>query len=131
MYVATRYVVWVVPPGMMMHSIATLSAQTLQPISGGFRQGGPNGTWTAVLGAGDLWFELGGTPLVCVSGVTGIQSAALRLPGSVVTQNLGASRAPAFIAAGNGDMVIGAWLHRPQGLVASGLAIYRLDPRCQ
>jgi hypothetical protein len=85
---ATRDVVWVIPPGMMVHSVSTLSARTLQRIPAGFQQAGPNGTWIAVLGAGDLWFESGGTPLLCVSGVSGLQSGALRLHGSLRTQDL-------------------------------------------
>ena len=130
-FAATADVVWVVPPGMMVHSVNTLSAETLQRLPDGFQQGGPNGTWSAVLSSGDLWFELGGAPLLCVSGVSGVPSAALRLPGSVQVDNLAASRAPAFVAAGNGKMIIGAWLRTAHGLVANGLAIYRLDPRCE
>jgi hypothetical protein len=130
-FAATPDVVWVIPPGMNEHSVDTFSAQTLQQLPGGFQQGGANGTWTAILSAGDLWFELGGAPLLCVSGVSGVPSASLRLPGSVEVDNLAASHAPAFVAAGNGDMVIGAWLRTAHGLVANGLAIYRLDPRCE
>jgi hypothetical protein len=130
-FAATRDVVWVYPPGLNDHSVATLSARSLQRLRAGFQAGGPNGTWRSIFSGGDLWFQLGGAPLVCVSGVSGVASAALRLPGSVEVDNLAASRAPAFVASGNGDMVIGAWLGTAHGAVASGLAFYRLDPRCE
>ena len=66
----TDRVLWVEPPGGNMHTVAAYSAQSLRPLTGGFSDGFLNGTWTAVTDAGDLWFQIAGDPLDCVSGKT-------------------------------------------------------------
>jgi hypothetical protein len=127
---ATARFLWVVPPGGMMHSVWAYSSATLLPATGDFASGGPNGEWVALVADGDLWFQLNGQPLECVSGTTGRIAARLELPGDVASANLASARSPAFLAAGDGVIAITA---APRGAPEStegGVAIYRLDPRC-
>ena len=53
-----------------------------QTLDCGFSGGVLNGTWTAVPDIGDLWFQLAGSPLECVSGKTGrlTRACACRTP---------------------------------------------------
>ncbi|MGA3353033.1 MAG: hypothetical protein ABSD85_07590 [Acidimicrobiales bacterium] len=104
----TGKVVRVGPPGGMMHEVTAYSAQTLRPLEGGFAGGGPNGTWTAVPDVGDLWFELAGDPLECVSGKTGRLDANLRLPNSFYPENIAGATPPGFVAADETNLIVAA-----------------------
>jgi hypothetical protein len=128
----TGRVVWVEPPGGMQDSVTAYSAQSLRPLTGGFADGGWGGSWTAVPDVGDLWFQLTGNPLECVSGRTGSPDASLRLPN---TFNGGDNAAvwtrPGFVAADTTNLIIAANETHGANPSESGIAVYPLDPRCR
>ena len=108
------------------------TARSLQPLTGGFAGGGPNGSWSAVPDVGDLWFQLAGGPLECVSGRTGRLDASLRLPGTFHPSNIADATAPGFVAADESKLVVAATeTHGGIPASESGLAFYALDPRCR
>ena len=126
----TGRVLWVGPPSGMSSSVTGYSTQSLRPLTGGFSGGGPNGTWTAVPDAGDLWFQLAGDPLKCVSGNTGRPDANLRLPNSFSSQNIAEATPPGFVAADATNLIIAANETHGANPSESGIAVYALDPRC-
>jgi hypothetical protein len=127
----TDRVLWVSPPGGNMSEVTAYSAQSLRPLTGGFVGGGPNGTWTAVPDIGDLWFQLSGSPLECVSGKTGRLDASLRLPDTFNPTNIGEATSPGFVAADESTLVIAATETHGANPSESGVAVYKLDPRCR
>ena len=127
----TRSVLWVGPPGGNSHTVAAYSAQSLRPLTGGFSDGGFNGTWTAVAGGGDLWFQLAGSPLQCVSGSTGRLDTTLRLPNTFIRQNWAEATPPGFVAADANNLIIAANETHGTNPSESGIAVYALDPRCR
>jgi len=126
----TGRVLWVGPPSGMSSSVTGYSTQSLRPLTGGFSGGGPNGTWTAVPDAGDLWFQLAGDPLECVSGNTGRTDAILRLPNTFSSQNIAEATPPGFVAADATNLIIAANETHGANPSESGIAVYALDPRC-
>jgi len=124
-------VLWVLPPGGNMHTVAAYSAQSLRPLTGGFSDGGINGTWTAVADGGDLWFQLAGSPLQCVSGRTGRLDTTLRLPNTFIRQNWAEATPPGFVAADATNLIIAANETHGANPSESGIAVYPLDPRCR
>ena len=126
----TGRVLWVGPPSGMSSWVTGYSAENLRPLTGGFSGGGPNGTWTAVPDAGDLWFQLAGDPLKCVSGNTGRPDANLRLPNSFSSQNIAEATPPGFVAADATNLIIAANETHGANPSESGIAVYALDPRC-
>ena len=126
----TGRVLWVGPPSGMSSWVTGYSAQSLRPLTGGFSAGGPNGTWTAVPDAGDLWFQLAGDPLECVSGNTGRTDAILRLPNTFSSQNIAEATPPGFVAADATNLIIAANETHGANPSESGIAVYALDPRC-
>jgi hypothetical protein len=127
----TRSVLWVGPPGGNSHTVAAYSAQSLRPLTDGFSDGGFNGTWTAVADGGDLWFQLAGSPLQCVSGRTGRLDATLRLPNTFIRQNWAEATPPGFVAADANNLIIAANETHGANPSESGIAVYPLDPRCR
>ena len=128
----TGRVLWVVPQGGMMSEVTAYSAQSLRPLTGGFVGGGPNGMWTAVPDAGDLWFQLAGSPLECVSGKAGRLDASLRLPNTPpLPTNIAEAMPPGFVAADESDLIVAANVKRGPYPSESGIAVYQLDPRCR
>ena len=127
----SRSVLWVGPPGGNSHTVAAYSAQSLRPLTGGFSDGGFNGTWTAVAGGGDLWFQLAGSPLQCVSGSTGRLDTTLRLPNTFIRQNWAEATPPGFVAADANNLIIAANETHGTNPSESGIAVYALDPRCR
>jgi hypothetical protein len=127
----TGRVLWVGPPSGMSSSVTGYSTQSLRPLTGGFSGGGPNGTWTAVPDAGDLWFQLAGDPLECVSGNTGRTDAILRLPNTFSSQNIAEATPPGFVAADATNLIIAANETHGANPSESGIAAYALDPRCR
>jgi len=126
----TGAVLWVEPPGGNQHHVVAYSATTLRPLTDGFQNGGWNGSWLAVPDQGDLWFQLSGGPLECVSGKTGRLDARLALPNTVNNlRNTAESTPPGFVAADNNDLIIAA-SETPGAYSESGIAVYALDPRC-
>ena len=126
----TGRVLWVGPPSGMSSSVTGYSTQSLRPLTGGFSGGGPNGTWTAVPDAGDLWFQLAGDPLECVSVNTGRTDAILRLPNTFSSQNIAEATPPGFVAADATNLIIAANETHGANPSESGIAVYALDPRC-
>ena len=126
----TGGILWVGPPSGMSSSVTGYSTQSLRPLTGGFSGGGPNGTWTAVPDAGDLWFQLAGDPLECVSGNTGRTDAILRLPNTFSSQNIAEATPPGFVAADATNLIIAANETHGANPSESGIAVYALDPRC-
>jgi hypothetical protein len=126
----TRSVLWVGPPGGNSHTVAAYSGQSLRPLTGGFSDGGFNGTWTAVADGGDLWFQLAGSPLQCVSGRTGRLDTTLRLPNTFIRQNWAEATPPGFVAADATNLIIAANETHGANPSESGIAVYALDPRC-
>ena len=95
----TGRVLWVEAyRAMFSEAVSAYSPQSLRPLSGGFVSGFfSGGSGTAVPDAGDLWFQLAGGPVECVSGRTGRLDAKLRLPYQNLTK---ATRQPqGFVAA--------------------------------
>lgn len=128
----TGRVVWVVPPGGNMHEVTAYLARSLRPLTRGFAGGGPNGSWRAVSDVGDLWFQLAGGPLECVSGKTGRLGASLRLPNTFHPSNIAGASAPGFVAADESRLIVAATeSHGGTPASESGLAFYALDPRCR
>jgi hypothetical protein len=127
----TGKVLWVGPPGGNMHSVVSYSTQSLRPLTGGFSDGGLNGTWLAEPEVGDLWFQLAGSPLRCVSGRTGRLDAILRLPNTFIRQNWAEATPPGFVAADATDLIIAANETHGANPSESGIAVYALDPRCR
>jgi hypothetical protein len=127
----TRSVLWVGPPGGNSHTVAAYSAQSLRPLTDGFSDGGFNGTWTAVADGGDLWFQLAGSPLQCVSGRTGRLDTTLRLPNTFIRQNWAEATPPGFVAADANNLIIAANETHGANPSESGIAVYPLDPRCR
>jgi hypothetical protein len=127
----TRSVLWVGPPGGNSHTVAAYSAQSLRPLTDGFSDGGFNGTWTAVADGGDLWFQLAGSPLQCVSGRTGHLDTTLRLPNTFIRQNWAEATPPGFVAADANNLIIAANETHGANPSESGIAVYPLDPRCR
>jgi hypothetical protein len=127
----TRSVLWVGPPGGNSHTVAAYSGQSLRPLTGGFSDGGFNGTWTAVADGGDLWFQLAGSPLQCVSGRTGRLDTTLRLPNTFIRQNWAEATPPGFVAADATNLIIAANETHGANPSESGIAVYALDPRCR
>ena len=126
----TGRVLWVEPPGGNMHEVTAFSAQSLRPLTDGFSDGFLNGTWTAVPDAGDLWFQIAGDPLECVSGRTGRVDTELRLPNTFGSQNIAEATPPGFVAADATNLVIAANETHGANPSESGIAVYALDPRC-
>jgi hypothetical protein len=126
----TGRVLWVEPPGGNMHEVTAYSMQSLRPLVGGFSDGFLNGTWTAVPDAGDLWFQIAGDPLECVSGRTGRVDTELRLPNTFGSQNLAEATPPGFVAADATNLIIAANETYGANPSESGIAVYALDPRC-
>jgi hypothetical protein len=124
-------VLWVLPPGGNMHTVAAYSAQSLRPLTGGFSDGFLNGTWTAVTDAGDLWFQIAGDPLDCVSGKTARVDTELRLPNTFSSQNIAEATPPGFVAADATNLIIAANETHGANPSESGIAVYALDPRCR
>jgi hypothetical protein len=113
-----------------MHEVTAFSAQSLRPLTDGFSDGFLNGTWTAVPDAGDLWFQIAGDPLECVSGRTGRVDTELRLPNTFGSQNIAEATPPGFVAADATNLVIAANETHGANPSESGIAVYALDPRC-
>ena len=126
----TGRVLWVGPPGGMMHEVAAYSAQSLRPLTGGFSDGFLNGTWTAVTDAGDLWFQIAGDPLDCVSGKTARVDTELRLPNTFSSQNIAEATPPGFVAADATNLIVAANETHGANPSESGIAVYAMDPRC-
>ncbi len=126
----TDRVLWVGPPGGNMHEVTAYSMQSLRPLVGGFSDGFLNGTWTAVPDAGDLWFQIAGDPLECVSGRTGRVDTELRLPNTFGSQNIAEATPPGFVAADATNLVVAANETHGANPSESGIAVYALDPRC-
>jgi hypothetical protein len=126
----TDRVLWVEPPGGNMHTVAAYSAQSLRPLTGGFSDGFLNGTWTAVTDAGDLWFQIAGDPLDCVSGKTARVDTELRLPNTFSSQNIAEATPPGFVAADTTNLIIAANETHGANPSESGIAFYAMDPRC-
>ena len=126
----TGSVLWVGPPSGMSSWVTGYSAQTLRPLTGGFYGGGPGGEWTAVPEAGDLWFQLAGNALECVSGKTGRLDASLRLPNTFIRENIAEATPPGFVAADATNLIVAANETHGVNPSESGIAIYALDPRC-
>jgi len=115
-----------------MHEVTAYSAQSLRPLTGGFVGGGWNGTWTAVPDVGDLWFQLAGDPLKCVSGKTGRLDASLRLPNTFhPPTNVAEATPPGFVAADESNLIVAAKETHGANPSESGIAVYALDPRCR
>ncbi len=127
----TGGILWVGPPSGMSSSVTGYSTQSLRPLTGGFSGGGPNGTWTAVPDAGDLWFQIAGDPLECVSGRTGRVDTELRLPNTFGSQNIAEATPPGFVAADATNLVVAANETHGANPSESGIAVYALDPRCR
>jgi hypothetical protein len=127
----TGRVLWVLPPGGNMHTVAAYSAQSLRPLTGGFSDGFLNGTWTAATDAGDLWFQIAGDPLDCVSGKTGRVDTELRLPNTFSSQNIAEATPPGFVAADATNLIIAANETHGANPSESGIAVYPMDPRCR
>ena len=127
----TGKVLWVQPPGGNMHQVTAYSTQTLKPLTDGFSDGGPNGMWTAVTASGDLWFQLSGYPLECVSGKTGRLDATLRLPNTFSQQNIAGATPPGFVAADANHLFVAATETHGATYSESSVAVYALDPRCR
>jgi hypothetical protein len=127
----TDSVLWVEPPGGNMHTVTAYSAQSLRPLTGGFSDGFLNGTWTAVTDAGDLWFQIAGDPLDCVSGKTARVDTELRLPNTFSSQNIAEATPPGFVAADATNLIIAANETHGANPSESGIAVYALDPRCR
>jgi hypothetical protein len=127
----TGRVLWVSPPGGNMSEVTAYSTPSLRPLTGGFVGGGPNGTWTAVPDIGDLWFQLAGSPLECVSGKTGHLDASLSLPDTFNPTNIGEATPPGFVAADESTLVIAATETHGANPSESGIAVYKLDARCR
>lgn len=127
----TGKVLWVSPPAGNMSEVTAYSAQSLRPLTAGFVGGGPNGTWTAVPDIGDLWFQLAGSPLECVSGKTGRLDASLRLPNTFSPTNIPYATPPGFLAADESNLIVAATQTRGPNPSESGIAVYKLDPRCR
>jgi len=126
----TGRVLWVEPPGGNMHEVTAYSMQSLRPLVGGFSDGFLNGTWTAVPDAGDLWFQIAGDPLECVSGRTGRVDTELRLPNTFGSQNIAEAMPPGFVAADATNLIIAANETYGANPSESDIAVYALDPRC-
>jgi len=127
----TDKVLWVEPPGGNMHEVTAFSAQSLRPLTAGFSDGFLNGTWTAVTDAGDLWFQIAGDPLDCVSGKTARVDTELRLPNTFSSQNIAEATPPGFVAADATNLVVAANETHGANPSESGIAVYALDPRCR
>jgi hypothetical protein len=127
----TGRVLWVEAyRAMFSEGVSAYSPQSLRPLSGGFVSGFfSGGSGTAVPDAGDLWFQLAGGPVECVSGRTGRLDAKLRLPYQNLTK---ATRQPqGFVAADASDLIVAATETRGLNPSESGVAVYKLDPRCR
>ena len=127
----TGRVLWVIPPGGMNLAVSAYSAQSLRPLTDGSGGGGPDGSWTAVPDVGDLWFQLAGGPLECISGKTGRLDASLHLPETFNSENIAVATPPGFVAADDSNLVVAA--AQTHGAIPSnsGIAVYKLDPRCR
>jgi hypothetical protein len=126
----TDRVLWVGPPGGNMHEVTAFSAQSLRPLTDGFSNGFLNGTWTAITDAGDLWFQIAGDPLDCVSGKTARVDTELRLPDTFSSQNIAEATPPGFVAADATNLIVAANETHGANPSESGIAVYALDPRC-
>jgi hypothetical protein len=113
-----------------MHEVTAFSAQSLRPLTDGFSNGFLNGTWTAITDAGDLWFQIAGDPLDCVSGKTARVDTELRLPDTFSSQNIAEATPPGFVAADATNLIVAANETHGANPSESGIAVYALDPRC-
>jgi hypothetical protein len=127
----TGNVLWVEPPGGNMHEVTAFSVQNLRPLTDDFSDGFWNGTWTAVPDAGDLWFQIAGDPLKCVSGKTGRVNTELRLPNTFSSQNIAEATPPGIVAADATNLIIAANETHGANPSESGIAVYAMDPRCR
>ena len=81
--------------------------------------------------AGDLWFQFVGEPLECVSGKTGRPDTSLRLPDTFSGgDNLAVLTPPGFVAADATNLITAANETHGANPSESGIAVYRMDPRC-
>jgi hypothetical protein len=132
LFSVTGRVLWVMPPSGNQSHVGAYSAQSLRPLTGGFFGGFWNGSWRALPDAGDLWFQLAGSPLECVSGKTGRLDASLRLPDTAIPdENLAEATPPGFVAADESNLIIAATETRGANPSESGIAVYKLDPECR
>ena len=115
--------------GIDVYGVSAYSARSLRPLTSGFVGVGPNSGWMAGPDAGDLWFQLAGSPLECASGKTGRLDARLRLPYHNLTE--ATPQPQGFVAADRSNLIVAATMLRGAYPSESGIAVYKLDPRCR
>ena len=117
---------WVFPEGGTMSEVFPGTVTSVSPGAGRYACGGVNGWWFALVAPTELWCETFGNPVVCVSGVTGAEIGAFKLPGTS-SPRATPPYEPELLAAGDGVIVVtGGNQAQPR----TSLALYRVDPRC-